>query len=572
MLIQNNSRVITLIIFVYTLLCALILRAVYVQIIRYDFFKEKSETQLTKTIKIFPHRGNIYDRNKQLLAMTKPSYSAFTFSSQIENINSYSEKLSPLLGMPAHSIKEKLQGPIPFVWIKRKIDMLSYLELKKQNIEALEFLKEEQRVYPQGNLACHILGFVGIDNQGLGGMEYMYDSFLKGSPGKIVLEGDPRGYRVTSGYKKTLRTPYDGGDIVTTLDSYLQFITQKHLKEAVQENGAFSGQAIIMDPKTGDILAMANFPEFDPNEWNTAPAAIRKNSCVADVYEPGSVFKIVTVSGVLEEGAVEPTTRLYVPETLEIGDRVIHEAHGREPGESNSKSVSEIIEKSLNVGTTLLAKKIGEEKLFFYIKQFGFGKKTGIELPGESGGITRPVKTWAEADLGMISFGQGIAVTPIQMISAVSAVANHGEYMKPRIIQYISYHDKLSLKGMPKTNKGRIISEKTARKVTGILVQTVEKGTGMSARIDGYTIAGKTGTAQKPKPNGLGYMPGHYVASFVGYFPAYNPRIVIIVIVDGPKKSIYGSTIAAPAFRKIALDSILYLNIPPDKPKSEEIK
>ncbi|MFT5171151.1 MAG: cell division protein FtsI (penicillin-binding protein 3), partial [Candidatus Marinamargulisbacteria bacterium] len=290
----------------------------------------------------------------------------------------------------------------------------------------------------------------------------------------------------------------------------------------------------------------------------------RKNSCITDVFEPGSIFKIITLSGVLEEEIVSPKTTLFVPETLKVYNRTINESHKREEGEQDNKSVTEIIVKSLNVGTSLLAEKLGKERFFAYIEQFGFGSTTGVELTGESKGILRPLSAWSGVDTATISFGQGIAVTPLQMATAISAIANGGLLLKPRLVRYITNKEETSLVGIPVVKKRRIISEGTANQVKQIMRKVVDRGTGTTAQIPGYKMAGKTGTAQKAKENGLGYEKGKYVASFIGFFPVYAPKYLILVVVDSPKKSIWGSTVAAPIFKNIAADIIHHYNIPPD--------
>lgn len=563
---QNNSRFIGFITVFYVVLFLFVVRIFYMQVLRYDFYRKKSRNQLTRIINLYPHRGNIYDRHLRPLAISRTAYSACTFPSQLENKALFIQQVSKILGIAPETLAQKMNSGSPFIWLRRKLDPQTYEALKKLQQPGLEFLKEDERIYPDGNLAASVLGFVGIDNQGLSGLEYKYDDFLKGSSGKIVMEGDPRGYRMVSGFKKTLDAPYDGGHIVTTLDSFVQYIAQKYLKAGVDENGALCGQVIVLDPRNGDVLAMANYPGFDSNHWRDAPATTRKNKCVADVYEPGSVFKILTVAAVLDEKLVSPETVLYVPDSIELGGRTIREAHAREAGESSSRTVSEIIEKSLNVGTTLLAKKLGEQKFYQHITEFKIGQKTGIELPGEPRGLLRAVSTWSVPDIGMISFGHGVAITPIQMVAAVTAITNQGDLIKPRIIRYMTSNQNASFHGIPRTVRGRAIRAETADKVTQILTNTVDRGTATVVKVPGYSIAGKTGTAQKPGPNGVGYLPGQYVSSFLGFFPAKDPQIMILVVIDSPKKSIYGAAVAGPVFKNITLDLITYLGIPPDKP------
>ncbi len=565
----HHRRFRVFITFFYFLLVCLFIRAFYMQVIKREFYRQKSESQLQRSIHIYPHRGCIYDRHFTPLAIAKVRYAVYGFPGQMTRKAEFVAKAAPILEMSEDVLRAKVYSSSPFVWIKRKIDAPCYKKLRalqgQLRMQGIEFLKEEERVYPNGRLAAHAMGFVGIDNQGLGGLEYYFDQFLKGSPGKIVLQGDPRGFRVISGYSKTLNHAYDGGYIKTTLDEYVQYVTQKHLREGVEENNANGGIAIVMDPQTGDVLALASVPDFDPNHWVESDVHSRTNKAIVDVYEPGSVFKIVTLSGVLEEKLARPGDVMYVPATIKVGGRLIREAHEREPGESDRRTVTEILEKSLNVGTTMLAQRLGEKRLYSYIKKFGFGDKTGIELPGESRGLLRDVKRWSGSDIGMISFGQGVAVTPVQMVAAVGAIANRGLWMKPRIVDYIRYHQNMSIKGIPKVSR-RAVSESTAKEVTDMMIRTVDTGTGVSAQLPGFYVAGKTGTAQKPGANGHGYVTGEYVASFIGFFPAHHPEFVILVVVDTPRKSIYGAAVAAPIFRKIAADLVSYRNLPVERP------
>lgn len=534
----------------------------YLQIVQHDFFTEKSRNQLKRIINIFPNRGHIYDRHMQPLALTKKSYSVFAVPPEIENNWVFAKRVAPYLDMTRKELSDKLYATkSPFLWLKRQVDPDVVESLQALEIKGIGFIPTQQRVYPHRELFSHILGFVGVDNQGLGGLEYKYDTHFKGSQGKIILERDPRGFQLISGRRETI-PPQDGGHVVTTLDPYIQFFAQKHLAWGVHFNQAQKGQVIVMDPKSGDILAMASYPEFDPNKWTEVPSSTRKNTGIVDVYEPGSIFKVLTIASALEEHVVTPGTVITVPETLKIYDRTISEAHDREEGESDQKTVAEILQFSLNVGTSLVAQKLGEERFYSYIKRFGFGERTDIELPGESRGLSRPLERWSKVDIAMISFGQGIAVTSLQMAAAVGAIANNGIYMKPRIVQYESDHDFDTRKGIPKLTRKRVISEETASQMRDILKGAVEFGTGTPVRIKGMSIGGKTGTAQKAKENGRGYEKGKYIASFVGFFPVEEPEYLILVSIDSPKKSIWGSTVAGPVFRKIAEDIIDYKNMP----------
>jgi cell division protein FtsI/penicillin-binding protein 2 len=534
----------------------------YLQIVQHDFFTEKSRSQLKRIINIFPNRGHIYDRDMQPLALTKKSFSVFAVPPEIENNWVFAKRVAPYLGMTRKELSDKLYATkSPFLWLKRQVEPDVVEALKELNIKGVGFIPTQQRVYPHRELFSHILGFVGVDNQGLGGLEYKYDTHFKGSPGKIILERDPRGFQLISGRRETI-PPQDGGHIVTTLDPYIQYFAQKYLEWGVHYNEAEKGQVIVMDPQSGDVLAMASYPEFDPNKWTDVSSSIRKNTAIVDVYEPGSIFKVLTIAAALEERVATPGTVITVPETLRVYDRTISEAHDREEGETDQKTVAEILQYSLNVGTSLVAQQLGEERFYSYIKRFGFGQRTGIELPGESRGLSRPLSRWSKVDIAMISFGQGIAVTSLQMAAAVSAIVNDGIYMKPRIVQYASDHDFNTRQGVPKLTRKRVISKETSEQMREIMKGVVEFGTATPVRIKGMTVGGKTGTAQKAKENGRGYESGKYIASFVGFFPVEKPEYLILVSIDSPKKSIWGSTVAGPVFRKIAEDIIDVKNMP----------
>ncbi len=561
-------------------MAAFYVRLFYMQIIRHDFYKNKSQSQLEKFVALYPHRGKIYDRNNYPLALTKVSYSLYASPDKIEDKRKFVNLVAPIIDMPPLELGKKIQADTSFASIKRKLESPVYEKLKKLKLSGLHFVQEERRVYPNEHLAAQILGFVGIDNQGLGGLEYRYDAALRGSRGQLVVEGDPRGVSLITNSVKTqpvlFETPLNhGANIVTTLDHYIQYIAQKHLKKGVEEFGASSGSVIVMEPKTGEILAMANMPEFDPNQWKQSAADALKNRCVTDVFEPGSTFKLVTLAAAIEEGIVTPETVFNVPTKLVLHGATIKEAHDN-GGKvtSGPRTVRDIMKESLNVGTSLVAQEMGQEMLYKYIKKFRFGERTHVEFPGEVGGISRAPKTWSGVDIAMISFGQGIAVTPIQIANATAAIANRGILMKPKLVRHLYNDQDATVQGIGTKEIDRVISAATAEKVIDMMRDAVEKGTGSAAAIPGYAIAGKTGTAQKTREGGLGYDAGRYVASFVGFLPIQNPRVVIFVVLHDPQRSIYGGVAAAPVFKNIALDIIDYYSLPPtedparvDKPK-----
>ena len=473
-------------------------RLIYLQVIKYDFFKSKATNQLKRIIKLYPNRGAILDRNLKPLALSKESYQVYALPEKIKNKWEFSKAIAPYLNEKRKKISDKLyKTKAPFIWISRHVSKETMQDLKNLDLAGLGFIKTNKRTYPSNELVSHVLGFVGVDNQGLGGLEYRYDQQLKGSAGKIVLDGDPKGSQLVSG-KKISIDANDGETIVTTIDSNVQFMTEQYLADAIRKHKAEAGHAIIMDPSTGDIIAMASIPTFNANQWSQTPQEYKKIGAINNVYEPGSIFKIITLASVLEEDIVSIKTTMHVPETYKLYNKTISEAHERDPNEESTKSVSEIIELSLNVGTTLLALKLGPERFYKYLKEFGFGKKTQIELPGESKGILRPVKKWSGVDIGMISFGQGIAVTGIQMTTALATIANNGIYVKPRIIKYFTDSTHSTRKAIPIQQHHRVISTSTSKQIHKAMYNVVERGTATNVKIKHYPIAGKTGTAQKP--------------------------------------------------------------------------
>lgn len=560
---KNRIRIILYFLIFFIFSGIILGRLFYLQIIKHDFFENKLERQLKRTIYISPHRGNIYTRDKKPLALSEYAYSLYAIPIKIKDKNSFALKLAPLIGKNKNEIFNKINNRAYFIWLKRKCNQTLYKKISNLNLEGLDFIKEEKRIYPYKNLAGEIVGFVGIDNQGLGGIEYRFDKFLTGKPGKIILEIDPRGYQIISGIKKIVDPTYDGGHIYTTLDSYMQYIAKKYIKEGVEQTKAHSGSVIVLNPNTGEILAMANYPDFDPNNWQDSKPIFLRNSSINDLFEPGSIFKIVILSSVLEKNIATPNTVFTIPTRLKIGKHTISEAHAAHVA-SYQKTLGQIIIESLNVGTSILSQKVGKDYFYEYIKGFGFGDYCGIDLPGEAKGILRPKEDASAIDLMMMSFGQSISVTPLQMTLSLAAVANGGYLLKPRIIQYFTDQADY-LKTNPKTVRKQVITKATSEKITNILVTTVDSGTGGLAKIDGYSVAGKTGTAQKPNPKSRGYLTGRYVASFIGFLPASKPEVLILVTLDSPRTSIFGGTASAPIFKKIALKAIDYYNIPPDR-------
>jgi len=438
-----------------------------------------------------------------------------------------------------------------FVYAPRQADPAQAAALQRLKLPGFGFYPEERRDYPQRSVAAQVLGYVGTDGNGLSGLELQFDHQLAGRPGKETITKDPSG-QVIDVQNQIPEVP--GRDVYLTLDHSIQANAEEVLRETVRKWAAKSASAIVLDPRTGAILAMAVQPGFNANSFPSTPSDLQRNRTVTDTYEPGSTFKLVTVAGALSERIVSPRTRFRLPYSLHVADRVIHDAEKR--GIVNY-SVAQILAHSSNIGAITLAEMLGRTRLSSWITRFGFGRTTGVDFPGESPGIVLPPDKWSGSTIGNVPIGQGIAVTPVQMAAAYAAIANRGVWSRPHLVDHVAGGARPSL------NHRRLVSPKIARQLMTMLKDVVAEGTGQFAAVPGYQVAGKTGTAQKPDSHG-GYATGRYVASFVGIVPASRPRFVILVAVDEPRGAIWGGTVAAPAFQQIARFDLQYLEVPPD--------
>jgi cell division protein FtsI (penicillin-binding protein 3)/stage V sporulation protein D (sporulation-specific penicillin-binding protein) len=441
------------------------------------------------------------------------------------------------------------------VYVARKADPLKVEELEKLGFAGLGFYPEELRTYPQGPVAAQVLGFAGLDNKGLEGLERSLEKVLAGRPGSQTIVKDPFG-RALDVVSTKLETP--GKNVRLTIDHQIQANAETVLQETVRRWSARAASAIVMDPYTGAVLAMAVAPRFNANRFPTTRPDRRRNRAVTDTYEPGSTFKLVTVAAALQEGIVSPSTSFRLAPAIRVSDRVIREAHSRG---TQRLTVKQIVEYSSNIGTITIAQRLGEGRLSSWIDRFGFGEPTGIDFPGESPGFALPLDQWSGSTIGTVPIGHGIAVTPIQMARAYATIANGGVLVRPHLIERVD--------GQPiaPTKKRRVVSRAVSTQMLSMLRGVVLEGTGTEAAIPGYTVAGKTGTAAKIDPSGR-YSTSRYVASFVGLVPATKPRLVIMVMVDEPRGNIYGGVVAAPAFREIARFNLQHLEVPPDAPRT----
>ena len=553
---QAKVRILLLAIIIAIGLSAGISRLFYLQAFKNNDLSKIAVRQHQKTVALEPLRGTIYDRKGRVLAVNLDVESVYAVPSEIENTYEAARRLSKLLNEDFRVIERKLKSDKGFVWIARKLDPNISARIKNEDLEGIGFIKESKRFYPKKELFGQLIGFAGLDNTGLSGIEARYDEFLKGEDGFIILERDARGSHIfpSSGYKP----PVKGRDIILTIDEGIQYICERELDKAIQKTRAKSGMIIGMDPKTGEMLAMAVKPSFNPNEFIKYAPEEWRNRIVSDPYEPGSTLKVIVASAALEDKVASPSEPMFFGEDkIDIDGEIIHDT----VKEKGRLSFRDVIKRSSNVGAVRIGMRLGKERLYSHLKSFGFGERTDIDISGESKGILRQTREWSKRSIGSVSLGQEIAVTPIQLITAFSAVANNGWMMKPFVVSEIRDGDKIVRKVYPEIKK-RVISAETAAEMTRILTSVVEGGTGERAAIEGYRVAGKTGTAQKIDPKTGLYSDKYFVSSFIGYAPAEDPQIALLVVIDSPEGIAWGGSIAAPVFKSVAEDVLLYMNAP----------
>jgi cell division protein FtsI (penicillin-binding protein 3) len=556
-----KTRLIITSTFLFLFIVALITRLVSLQIVQHEDLLKKSEKQYVGTVETQFGRGVIYDRNMNEFAQNIEVESVYAAPAEILNRKTAAQVLSQALNLNQDKVYRKISSKKDFVWIKRKSDLEGIAKLKQADLQGIGFLPEQKRFYPKRELAANVLGFVGMDNQGLAGIEHAHQSKLKGATIRRVTERDARGRNIQplEGLSDSSRKSYD---LVLTLDEVIQFTTEYHLKKQMYRFKADSGMAIVMDPHTGEIYAMANVPQFNPNNYGAFSQQAWKNNIVASSYEPGSIFKPIVAATALDKRLARPQD-IYFCENgnLEIGRAHIGEASDHKFG---WLTMRDIISKSSNIGVVKIAQQVGKKSFYEYIRKFGFGEKTGLSLPGESAGQLKDEKSWNSLSLASISFGHEIAVTPIQMISALAAIANGGNLMEPHIIKALVKDGKVVKQFQPK-KVHRVISEQASLQMVEILRSVVKNGTGKKAALDGFDVAGKTGTAQKYNMDTKSYSSTEFISSFIGFVPADSPRLVILVMIDNPKGLHWGSVVAAPIFRQIAKKALRYLNVPSTK-------
>jgi cell division protein FtsI/penicillin-binding protein 2 len=539
-------------------------RLAYIQVVRGPELAKIAKEQHSETIEIFARRGTIYDRDRNVLARSSPSESVYVDPHLVTNKSAEAAALAPLTKMTTAQLEDTFAEDTHFAWLVRKITAEQAHKIQNLHLDGVSVLDEDTglRMNPSGQLASHILGFVNVDEKGLDGLEYAYDSMLRGTSGKKTIEvGDGSG-PIPFGHTSIDETAKPGRSLVLTIDSYLQYVTEHALRDGVAQYHARSGSAIVMDPWTGEILALANMPDFDPGTFWRASSDAQRDRAVTDAYEPGSTFKLITAAAALENG-VSPDARFPALDALTIGGATIHNAEdGMMAGGHGSESIEDILAYSHNVGAAEIGLHVGPTAMSRMIQRFGFGDYTNIELPGENPGIVLPPSEFSGSSLATISFGHGISITPLALARAYAAIANGGLLLRPRVISDILSPDGDTIYHYRPELERRVISKKTAATLRRYLRAVVVRGTGNpSAQVPGFTTAGKTGTAQVVE-NGY-YAAGQYIASFAGYIPADKPRYVIVVKVERPRGSIYGSEVAAPIFTRIAREAMLHAGVMP---------
>ena len=553
---------------VFALLAAwglvVVARLVQVQLVRHDHYVARAQRQQERTLALNPVRGSILDTRGRILAESVAAESIYADPQAITNRRAVARALAavPGLGLTARELEAKLRGDGSFAWIARQLPLEVTGEVRKLRLPGIYFIEAHRRTYPRAVLGANVIGYVGIDGDGLAGIERTFDSYVKGTPGKVTLLKDARkGIYLVGG--DGANRPVDGQHVVLTIDSVIQFIAERALKNAVERYRAAGGAVIVMEPNSGDILAMASAPTFDPNRFRDFPAVAWKNRNVQDFYEPGSTFKIVTAAAGLEERLVTPSQVLDCANgQITIGNITIREHDNHQYG---LLTFEEVMVKSSNVGTVRVGLALGHQRFYDWIRRFGFGVRTGLPLPGESPGLLRRTQKWTPVSPASISIGQEIGVTPLQIVRAVGAVATGGVLVEPRIVRHVVDDTGRTVYEPPRKPPVRVMSEKTAAVLNEILKSVVSRGTGAKAALAEHVVAGKTGTAQKAVGR-LGYIDGRYVGSFTGYVPADRPRLAILVVIDEPRGEHYGGSVAAPAFREIAEASLRYLGVPPSLP------
>lgn len=554
---RTNSRLYILAAFLLFWCCGICFRLVYLQIFRYGYFAEKEQHQQQRTAEIAPKRGIIYDRAGHELAMSISVDSVFAVPRENHDLPTAISLVSRITHTDPRETLARCQASKTFCWIVRKADADVVARIRALNLQGIHFQKEPKRFYPKRELAAQVIGYVGTDDQGLSGIEREFDDQLRGKPGRLSISVDAH----NKWYASVEKEPEPGENVVLTIDQQIQYIAERELATAMQATKAIAGTVVVENPHTGEILALANQPTFNPNLSREITPERLKNHAVSDVYEPGSTFKLVTISAALDQKLTRPSEIF----DCQMGSIVFNGMRIRDSRPHGLLSVSDVLAESSDVGAIKIALRLGDDRFYNYIRAFGFGQQTGIELPGETRGLSKPPSRWSKVSIAAISMGQEIGITPLQLVGLISSMANDGVYVAPRVVaatattqnlpQQIAFHP---------ASQQRVISSYTAAEMRQMMQGVVLHGTGRKAILEGYTSAGKTGTAQKVDPATHAYSHTKYVATFAGFAPINNPAITVAVILDSAVGLHQGGQICAPVFKRIAEQVLEYLHVPHD--------
>ncbi|CQR71299.1 Stage V sporulation protein D [Sporomusa ovata DSM 2662] len=552
-----RKRVAFLFLVISVIMMGLIGRLLYLQFYKSVWLSENAVDQRIREIPVEAKRGIIYDRNGRELAVSVSTESVYAIPAEIRNPEETAAKLAAILALDETKLTNKLKKRQAFTWIKRKIEPEIGHQVQMLTLPGIGLTQENRRYYPYDNLAAHVLGFNGIDSQGLDGVEMTFDSYLKGRSGSIVIEYDARGQEIPNASHRFL-PPVEGHNIYLTLDLVIQQIVERELDRVMKETQAKAVTIIAIDPRDGGILALANRPDYNPNKFSEFSPKLWRNIAVSNVYEPGSTFKIITTSAVMSEHLVKADEKFFDPGEVEVQGRRIH---CWKHGGHGSQTFAEVVQNSCNVGFVNVGLRLGRESFYRYIDAFGFGQQTNIDLPGEAKGITIDRAKATPINIATMSIGQSIAVTPIQLVTAAAAVANDGKLLRPQIVREVKDKSGQVIRAFQPDVVRQVLDSSTTKQVKEILESVVSQGSGRNAYIEGFKIAGKTGTAQKVGAGG--YLPDKYVASFVGFAPADDPQVAMLVVIDEPVGLYYGGQIAAPVFGAVMKDVLQYLKVNP---------
>ncbi len=540
----------------YALFILMAGRATYYQIYLNEWLSEKAMSQYEKVDVVSGKRGDIFDASNRKMAVSIDVVSVGVHPKKISDVRTTLNALTGILHVDRRELSNNLYSSKPFVWIKRQITPKESRMLADLNLPGVILKPEYSRFYPNKFLGAQVVGFCGLDGKGIEGIEYFYNAELQGTEDRVKVLKDALGRRFES--EKITVSDSNGNNLILTIDGAIQYITEKALEEAVVGFSGKSGMAIVMNPRTGGILALAHYPSYNPNAFREYPKHELRSRALTDPFEPGSTMKIFSVAAAIESGICKPTTVFNCENgAFRVGTNVVHDTHSY-----GMLTVQEIIKYSSNIGAIKVGQAVGPEILYKNLRNFGFGEKTGIDCAGETTGVLAPYTKWRKIDAGTIAFGQGISVSAVQLITATSAIANGGILMKPHLVQAVTDTNGQIIKRIEPAPVRRVISSETARTIRLMMKEVVTTGgTGVNAALEGYAVCGKTGTAQKTEHGA--YARGKYVSTFIGFVPADHPEAVILVIVDEPQKKYYGGTVAAPAFKRIALETLGYLNVAP---------